>query len=57
MQSSKIDDAQPVSSDAPNSVCPVEATRTSVSLQSASSSVWGRIGGSKNRFDLKKEKI
>lgn len=51
----EIDDAEPMSSDAPDSVCPVEATRTSVSLQGASSSVWGRIGGSKNRFDTKEK--
>lgn len=55
MQSSKIDDAELMSSDAPNSVCSVEATRTSVSLQGGSSSVWGRIGGSKNKFDTKEK--
>lgn len=55
LQSSKIDDTEPISSDAPNSVFPVEATRTSVSLQSNSPSVWGRIGSSKNRFDTKEK--
>ncbi|RHN74005.1 putative transcription factor C3H family [Medicago truncatula] len=55
MQSSKIDDAEPMSSDAPNRVCPSEATRTSGSLHGASSSVWGRIGGSKTRFYTKRK--
>ncbi|XP_058778643.1 zinc finger CCCH domain-containing protein 41-like [Vicia villosa] len=56
MQSSKIvDDAEPMSCDAPNSVCPVEATRTSVSFQGASASVWGRIGSSKSRVGTKEK--
>lgn len=55
LQSSKIDETQPISSDAPSSDCPVGTTRTSVSLQGASSSVWARIGSSKNRYDMKEK--
>lgn len=68
LQSSKIDEAEPLSSDAPpdrNNVrlsnapdrdCSIGTGRTSFMSQSASSSVWARIGGSKNRSDMK-EKI
>ncbi|XP_061373486.1 zinc finger CCCH domain-containing protein 41 [Gastrolobium bilobum] len=55
LQSSKIDDTEPISGDAPDSDCPVGTTRTSVSSQGASSSVWARIGSSKNRFDMKEK--
>ncbi|XP_027357592.1 zinc finger CCCH domain-containing protein 41 [Abrus precatorius] len=52
LQSSKIDETEPISNDAPDSDCPA---RTCVSSQGASSSVWARIGGSKNRFDMKEK--
>ncbi|TKY50463.1 Zinc finger CCCH domain-containing protein 41 [Spatholobus suberectus] len=55
LQSSKIDETEPISNDAPDSDCPVGTARTSVSSQGASSSVWARIGGSKNRFDMKEK--
>lgn len=66
LQSSKIDEIEPLScdasahhhvrsSDAPDSDCPVGTTRTSVSSQGASSSVWARVRGSKNRFDMKEK--
>lgn len=52
LQSSKVDETEPISCDAPND-CPIESTQTPVSLQGVSSSVWARIGGSKDRFDPK----
>ncbi|RZC10295.1 Zinc finger CCCH domain-containing protein 41 isoform C [Glycine soja] len=55
LQSSKIDESKPISNDAPDSDCPVGTARTSVSSQGASSSVWARIGSSKNRFDMKEK--
>ncbi|RDX60629.1 Zinc finger CCCH domain-containing protein 41, partial [Mucuna pruriens] len=55
LQSSKIDETEPISNDAPDSDCPVGTARTSVSSQGASSSVWARIGNSKNRFDMKEK--
>ncbi|KAK7266049.1 hypothetical protein RIF29_18688 [Crotalaria pallida] len=60
IQSSKIDEIEPLSCDASvhhlvNSDCPVRTTRTSVSSQGASSSVWGRVSGSKNKFDMKEK--
>ncbi|KAF7819541.1 zinc finger CCCH domain-containing protein 41 [Senna tora] len=63
LQSSKIDDTEPLSGDgpsdrhnmrlsnAPDRDCSIGSGRTSFASQSASSSVWGRIGGSKNRSD------
>ncbi|MED6207268.1 hypothetical protein PIB30_034172 [Stylosanthes scabra] len=66
LQSSKIEETEPFSSDAsahhhmrlsdvPDGDCPVGTTRTSVSSQGANSSVWARIGGSKNRYDMKEK--
>lgn len=52
LQSSKVDEAEPISCDAPND-CPIESTQTPVSQQGVSSSVWARIGGSKDKFDPK----
>ncbi|CAJ1946657.1 unnamed protein product [Sphenostylis stenocarpa] len=55
LQSSKSDETEPISNDPPDSDCPVGAARASVSSQGASSSVWARIGSSKNRFDMKEK--
>nr|KYP54841.1 Zinc finger CCCH domain-containing protein 41 [Cajanus cajan] len=55
LQSSKIDETEPISNDAPDNDCPVGSARTSVSSQGASSSVWARIGSSKNKFDIKEK--
>ncbi|KAL1318909.1 hypothetical protein HN51_071189 [Arachis hypogaea] len=66
LQSSKIEETEAFPSDAsahhhmrlsevPDGDCPVGTTRTSVSSQGASSSVWARIGGSKNRYDMKEK--
>lgn len=55
LQSSKIDETEPISNDAPDNDCPAGTARTSVSAQGASSSVWARIGSSKNRFDMKEK--
>src|ERR1044072_6590461 len=55
LQSSKIDETELISSEALNSDFPVGSTRTSVNLQGASPSIWGRIGSSRNRFDMKEK--
>lgn len=55
LQSSKNEETEPILNDAPDGDCPVGAARTSISSQGASSSVWARIGSSKNRFDMKEK--
>ncbi|KAK7271650.1 hypothetical protein RJT34_27727 [Clitoria ternatea] len=55
LQSSKIDETELISNDGQDSDCPVGTARISVSSQGASSSVWARIGSSKNRFDMKEK--
>ncbi|XP_054815094.1 zinc finger CCCH domain-containing protein 41 isoform X1 [Prosopis cineraria] len=66
LQSSKIDETEPFSSDAPSdrhnarlSNAPERdssmGTSRTFTSQSASSSVWARIGGSKNRSDVKEK--
>ncbi|XP_014513821.1 zinc finger CCCH domain-containing protein 41 [Vigna radiata var. radiata] len=55
LQSSKNEETEPIMNDAPDGDCPVGAARTSISSQGASSSVWARIGSSKNRFDIKEK--
>ncbi|KAK7316464.1 hypothetical protein VNO77_35520 [Canavalia gladiata] len=55
LQSSKIDETEPISNDVPDSDCPVGTARISASSHGASPSVWARIGGSKNRFDMKEK--
>ncbi|KAE9612696.1 hypothetical protein Lal_00005853 [Lupinus albus] len=60
IQSSNIDESKPLFCDTSahhhvNSDCPDGTTRTSVSSQGASSSVWGRVSGSKKRVDMKEK--
>ncbi|KAF1859839.1 hypothetical protein Lal_00028022 [Lupinus albus] len=60
IQSSNIDKIEPLSCDASahhhvNSDCPVRTTRISVSSQGPTSSFWGSVSGSKNKFDMKEE--
>ncbi|KAI4348188.1 hypothetical protein L6164_008942 [Bauhinia variegata] len=67
LQSSKIDETEPLSGDVPSdrhharlsdatdNDNPIVATRMSVGSQNVSSSVWARIGGSKNRIDMKEK--
>ncbi|KAI4350656.1 hypothetical protein L6164_005090 [Bauhinia variegata] len=67
LQSSKIDETESLPNDVPSdrhhmrlsdaadNDSPIVNNRISVSAQNASSSIWGRIGGSKNRFDMKEK--